>query len=430
MNLTTTPEQQAMNLRLANPTGAAAAAVPGQGGPGVAAPPPMPGAPSNMITPELILQMYNQRRQEDIFNDVQRNLGIIGAGMYPGRPHPALGIMARGSGLGGADENSTIQNILALQGVQQQRAQAQDIWNNAEEFGKPYGASGAEVRNLLETGGLPAVSKYIETMSGVGNPALTEQRRAENALTRAGKPIPWTVGDPVSFGAYQAGQVTNQRDVIEEQNKSTEAYPNFDKQHNDIENTIAALQKNGHVVQAVQSLGPTTGVGGALRVAVGNLDPQTSDAAALLQKLNNQLYAAGWDKGSRLAAVEAQRLQQQYSTLTNPNQTAQQINDQLNGLATSQKTAHVNAALAAGQPVSPEDYALGSDIYKPGGKFANGGRASKDIPSFGGGPLPATATSPTGEAATPQTLEDVQKLSPGTKFIVPYGPSKGQIGTR
>jgi hypothetical protein len=151
-------------------------------------------------------------------------------------------------------------------------------------------------------------------------------------------------------------------------------------------------------------------VGGAIRVAVGNLDPQTADAAALLQKLNNQLYAAGWDKGSRLAAVEATRLQQQYSTLTNPNQTAAQINDQLNGLATSQKTAHVNAALAAGEQVSPEDYALGSDIYKPGGKYANGGRASKGTPSFGGG----------GAASVPEMTEEQYNAAPhNTPYRMP-----------
>jgi hypothetical protein len=334
--------------------------------------------------------MYMQLQQRHDANEsFNRGLGLMAASAYPGR-HPEM-IMNAMTGASGADPGSTFGNLMKIQ-----------QWNIQNQQQAAFRAS---IPQMLKNAGLdeslaplvamdPSImSKVAETQAGVGgSPAWQAQIKAERALTSQGKPVPWTPGDPTSYQAYTtantAGQVADERDFQKETAAASTDFPALNSQHGEIEGLIKDLKDNPNTIKAVQSLLPTTGAAGAFRSTLGQwgipggLDQGTADAAGKLQLLHDKLYASGWTKGNRLSQAEAARLGNQFSTLTNPNQSAAQITDQLNQLGTLQATAHANAAAAAGKPLSQADYDLADSAYKPGGKYYNGAKVSEDAPSY------------------------------------------------
>jgi hypothetical protein len=93
------------------------------------------------------------------------------------------------------------------------------------------------------------MSKIAEVKAGVtGGPAWLAQQRAEKALTDAGKPIPWTPGDPVSYNAYNlskaAADETKAKSVQDFKDSAVEDFSSVDPKFTKNENTVATLLKN------------------------------------------------------------------------------------------------------------------------------------------------------------------------------------------
>jgi hypothetical protein len=370
----------------------------------------------------MILQMYNRNQA---YNQLFGGINQMAAGLYPGRSRGLGGGGGGGGAAGGQDPGAVMESIMRLQQYNQGQAQAKYLWDNAEAIGKPYGMSGDQVRTLQMTGELPQV---LGMQAGVGNPAYAAQLRAERALTTAGKPIPWTPGDPDSHAAYQAAQVA--------ESKNTQAQ--IDAGREDAPVAVPAAQRQVDAFKwlddhpeatayAIEHPTATSFQAGLANWGLGNSQKEQDAATAqsYLTQAGSGLFA-GEFKGTRNLRnlTEANKLAGSTSRILSSGMPADQAAIEIKTQLANANRILANAKAQGGGQLTPAEWAAADALYKTGGKYNAGATQMKTTP------LPATAADATGAPATPQTMEDVQKLDAGTKFVVPYGPSKGQIGTR
>ena len=146
--------------------------------------------------------------------------------------------------------------------------------------------------------------------------------------------------------------------------------------------------------------------------------------------MNQQLYASNF-RGSkqRLAAVEAQRLGDQFTTLNKGamNMAPQDIKDEMNRLSDQMDTGHANVIAAAGQEL-PEDLASKADkiylnpessLYAYGNKPPTIAKKAADAAAASSG-APADA-GPTDLRSSKDPDADYAKLPKGAEFIGPDG---------
>ena len=142
--------------------------------------------------------------------------------------------------------------------------------------------------------GPDAVRQIITTMAGVsGDPTTRSMLSAQHIWDTSHKnpdgsitPRPDWMNDPVSYAAHV--QANTAADVTAAKAKETDAadakndFAKNDADYTQLEGLIAKLQANpAATTRAIQALGPTTGVGGAVRqmlpAGMGGLDPDTAE---------------------------------------------------------------------------------------------------------------------------------------------------------
>jgi hypothetical protein len=236
----------------------------------------------------LALQQRDQARQQ--FNS---GLGLLAASMYPGR-HPEM-IMKAMSG-GGEDAGSLFQNFMQMQQWQQQNQALQAYRQGVPGMLKGMGLSDDEVKAYtpLALADPSFATKLAETKLGVGGgPAWMAQMHAEKALTDAGKPIPWTPGDPSSYNAWtlaNTGQAvttakTKADDLVADQRNFGPALQNYDKTIGTIDQFMQPDMKKA----AEEFLGR----GGQVKIDYGALSDPAKKAYQLYKNLMASQFTAG-----------------------------------------------------------------------------------------------------------------------------------------
>lgn len=203
----------------------------GPPGPGNAPPaqPPQPTAyqtPQNSDLGQMYMQLVQQQSAKEGF---WRGLAGMDAALYPGRQRGQAQMIA---GIGQPTESAgnMFNNLMRLQGfniqnqvMQQQMAQRQDMLNNPEQYAKAFGLEPDQFKAVVasqspDTLGA-TLGKIAEVNAGVGgSPAWQAQVKAEKALMKAGTPMSqwgWTPGDPASYAAAQAQNLTERKDTAQ-----------------------------------------------------------------------------------------------------------------------------------------------------------------------------------------------------------------------
>ena len=154
--------------------------------------------------------MYMALSQHDqASNQFYSGLGLLAAGMYPGRNPNASMKWAQGMQ---QDPNSMFNNLVQIRGMQQQQASLDAFNRSIPDLAKQTGMTEDQVRALGPQGAAEVTSKIAEANAGVGGgPAWMSQERAEKALIAAGKPIPWTPGDPSSYNAWNTLDIARRK---------------------------------------------------------------------------------------------------------------------------------------------------------------------------------------------------------------------------
>ena len=145
--------------------------------------------------------MYMQLQQHDqASNQFYSGLGLLAAGMYPGRNPKASMQWAQGMQ---QDPNSMFNSLVQIHGMQQQQASLDAFNRSIPDIAKQAGLTEDETRALGPQGAAEVMSKIAEANAGVQatRPARMSQQRAEKASTWSQnwhQPIPWTPRDPAT----------------------------------------------------------------------------------------------------------------------------------------------------------------------------------------------------------------------------------------
>ena len=195
-----------------------------------------PPTPQVYQSPPDLAQMYMALSQRDqASNQFYSGLGLLAAGMYPGRNPNASMKWAQGMQ---QDPNSMFNSLVQVHQMQQQQQGLDAFQRSIPDLAKQTGMTEDQVRALGPQGAAEVISKIAEANAGVGGgPAWMAQQRAEKALIAQGKPIPWTAGDPASYAAWNAantGQAvttakTKADDLVADQHNFAPALGNYDK---------------------------------------------------------------------------------------------------------------------------------------------------------------------------------------------------------
>jgi hypothetical protein len=352
--------------------------------------------------------MYMQlSARHDASEQFNRGLGLLAASAYPGR-RPDI-IMNAMTGASGADPGETFGNLMKIQ-----------QWNIQNQ---QHAALVGAIPGMLKQAGLdpsyaplvaadPSIlSKLVENQAGIGGgPAWQAQIRAEKALTAAGKPIPWTAGDPASYGAFVQGQntesVARHKDLVADTANYVPAKNAYDQMITDAQN-LKNMPGLDDIVGSLPNRMKTKDT--------PDLADSTQAALAQYDKIMGQQYASGVQDFKGAGRISQQELKQDLpgqSTMSNRAQSAQTFRDGIDAYITKLQTKRATLAGQAGQlsQLSDREYALVNDVYKPGGDLYVEGQKPRAPP--------ATVTSPA----------DVAKLPSGRAFIIPEGAHKGEVG--
>ena len=235
--------------------------------------------------------MYMALSQHDqASNQFYSGLGLLAAGMYPGRNPKASMQWAQGMQ---QDPNSMFNSLMQIHGMQQQQASLDAFNRSIPDLAKQTGMTEDQVRALGPQGAAEVTSKIAEANAGVGGgPAWMAQQRAEKALIAQGKPIPWTAGDPASYAAWTAantGQAvttakTKADDLAADQHNFGNALQNYDKGLSALNEFMTPKMQKA----AEQFLG-TSGQYNP----VANMDEDGKHAWSLYQQIMGMQYSAG-----------------------------------------------------------------------------------------------------------------------------------------
>ena len=351
----------------------------------------------------MFVQLMQRQQANEGFN---RGLGMLAAG-FANNPRDRETMINAMSGQSG-DPASLMGNVMRLTQYSQQQQRLADMQKNlpalAASMNIPLDALTTMFNSDPSNFGAE-VAKIQEAQLGIGgSPAWAAQLRAEKALTAAGKPIPWTPGDPQSYAAYATADITEKKQAKEDIGNAKDSFATMNSNYTNLRDNMAWLKAHPDaVVEALTTLSPTGGVLGKGAGALGAVSQDALTASQKLALLNTQLYASNF-RGTkqRLSQAEAQRLGDQFTTLNKGaiNMAPGDIKNEIDRLSDQINKGHANVIAAAGQEL-PEDLATSADkIYLD---------PESSLYAYGNGPVkvakpadtPAPNASPASSSAAP-----------------------------
>ena len=346
--------------------------------------------------------------------------------MYPGRHPNASMKWAQGMQ---QDPNSMFNSLVQIHGMQQQQASLDAFNRSIPDIAKQSGLTSDEVRALGPQGAAEVMSKIAEANAGVGGgPAWMSQQRAEKALVAAGKPIPWTPGDPASYNAWNTLDIAQKKQSLDDIGAAKDSFSGMNANYTNMRDNMDWLMSHQDaVVEALTTVSPTGGLLGKGAGEIGAVSQDAQTAAQKLALMKQQLYASNF-RGTkqRLAASEATRLGDQFTTLNSGalNMAPGDIKTELGRLSDQMDVGHANVIASAGQelPTGLADKAdkiytdPTSSLYAYGNKPVQVAKAPPQSGSGGGG-----GGGPVDLRSSKDPDGDYEKLPSGATFIAPDG---------
>ena len=341
---------------------AAAAGPPGGSG----GPPQAPPQPQAYQSPPDLAQAYMALMQRDqASNDFYNGAALLSAGMFPGR-NP--GASMKWAAAHQQDAGSTMSDLVKIQQIGQQNQALQAFQRSIPDYAAKTGMTEDQVRAIGPQGMGEVMTKIAEANAGVGGGAAwMAQQRAEKALIAAGKPIPWIGGDPASFSAWQAADITEKKQATTDIGNAKDSFATMNSNYTNLRDNMAWIKAHPDaVVEALTTMSPTGGVMGKGAGALGTVSQDALTASQKLAFLNTQLYASNF-RGTkqRLSQAEAQRLGDQFTMLNKNafNMSPEDIKTEIGRLADQIDTGHANVITAAGQELPADLDGKADRIY-------------------------------------------------------------------
>lgn len=371
---------------------AAQGAPQGQGAPAATMPGGQP-APTAFQSPSDLGQMYLQLAQrqqaEEGFN---RGLGLLAASAYPGRrPDIIMRAMTGNT----QDPAELFGNLMKLQTFGQQQQNLAAYRQNLPGMMKQLNLD-PSMQPLLAANP-DILSKIVETRAGVGGDAISQELVKERSSWHDQNPGKTDVdmiaarpelAGPMEFVTAKQAAGTEATKLAADKAAAASDFTGIHADMGETEQMLGWLKAHPDAtVKAVQEGAWATGRPGQFQQWLGTVDQDTATAAADLQKLQGKLYGSSWKgRGGRLSQLEAGKISEGFSTLTNPSTPAAEINQQVGDLYNKTQTAHANAFGAAGMPTPSNYYGLMDSAYKKGGKLFAGATQLEDSGGGGGAP--------------------------------------------
>ena len=297
---------------------------------------------------------------------------------------------------GGEDPNATMNSLMQIQQYAQQNQALQAYRQGVPGMLKGMGLSDDEVKAYtpLALADPSFATKVAETKLGVsGGPAWMAQQRAEKALTDAGKPIPWTAGDPADYAAWnaanEASKVAKAKSVQDFKDSATEDFGTVDQKFTKNENTVGALLKNMPAtmtaLQAPDFL--TTGKLPGYLPGGGPYDQSVKNAAIAMNTLKAELSGEGLRNVKNVRNVrEFNTLASAMTAAFDPSNSPEQVQTALQEIQKGFINAHATATMAAGKPLTGPLVGQGDRSFiDPKNPYYNGSTEIPDDSSAGGG---------------------------------------------
>jgi hypothetical protein len=428
--LQSTPDQAATNAKLASPLAANMPAPTAQ--PAAASAPmgqqplgPMPGGQSQIqLTPEMLLQLYNRDRSEQMF---YRGLAGLSGALYPGRNPQGNALLVPPS----QDPGQLFSEIAKLQTYQQQMGSRQALWNQLPQIAKDNDITLDQAKSLFLTDP-ESLNKLTLQQAGFGSGPVAQQKFDVRTYQKQnpGAPIPSYMQGPNA--QYQ----TTAKDVAAEQN-------NFDKNvsvlHH-VEDLATALHDGPYAAPLKSALDKWTArsqedQNSMLAFTATHLIPPgwgglTSDEAEALNQLRQlnalKTQAAAEIGGGRRAQQITKTMAGGFTQTGNLSSGSGPIMSALDDVRnwTRKSIADLHGAAGYLSTMDPQYEGSLSKEYQPGQPGYRGGA----LPSERGETAPAAAPSAGGGPADLRSSKDPSgdyaKVPPGGTYIAPDGTTR------
>jgi hypothetical protein len=269
------------------------------------------------------------------------------------------------------------------------------------------------------------MSKILETQAGVGgNPAWQAQMHAEKALTAAGKPIPWTQGDPTSYSAWSAANQSEQLSRKKDLDADTANFPAAKDAFDSVINDLDTLKNSKSLPDILGGTNQYKSTG-----MIG-LSPDTSNTLALYNKIMGGQYAAGVQDFKGAGRITQQELKQDLpsqSTMPDRNTDVASFQASIDAYKAKLQAKRAQLFGATGRlsdpALSDSDYDKVSPIYKPGGPLYVAGQAARPAPAAAEAATSSSSSSSpsSSSSAAPADAPPVEgaKKAPDGNWYVP-----------
>ena len=274
--------------------------------------------------------MYMALSQHDqASNQFYSGLGLLAAGMYPGRNPKASMQWAQGMQ---QDPNSMFNSLMQIHGMQQQQASLDAFNRSIPDMMKQTGLTADEIRANPQAA-TELVGKIAATNAGISSdPTMQEMNRAkgvymaQNGITDPQDPrIPDKFKYPEQYKASVLTTEGQNKDVRE----AAQALPGYNTSLGDMSNRLSSIQAQAPIIQGILSDGKKQAAAQTLLAAdpgswagiiaqhSGVLSDPELKAIGDLKQLKMQNYASNFKSGQRLTQQEALRLGQAADQISN-----------------------------------------------------------------------------------------------------------------
>ena len=274
--------------------------------------------------------MYMALSQHDqASNQFYSGLGLLAAGMYPGRNPNASMKWAQGMQ---QDPNSMFNSLVQIRGMQQQQASLDAFNRSIPDMMKQTGLTADEIRANPQAA-TELMGKIAATNAGISSdPTMQEMNRAKGVyMAQNGITDPQDPRIPDKFKypeQYKAGVLTTEgqnKDVRE----AAQALPGYNASLGDMANRVTSIQAQAPVIKGILSDGKKQLAAQTLLAAdpgswsgiiaqnSGVLNDAELKALGDLKQLKSQNYASNFKSGQRLSQQEATRLGQAADQISN-----------------------------------------------------------------------------------------------------------------
>jgi alkylhydroperoxidase/carboxymuconolactone decarboxylase family protein YurZ len=416
---------------------------------------------------QMLVQMQQRQQSNEMFN---RGMAGVIAGF--GRPWNRRNA-AELAGVGSTpDPSSTFQNLMTLQGYQQQQQARQDFLASLPDMVEKFKAQGINVTaQELAAGGQPMLQDLIkfgmqanapteaaknaeaaakayraanpgatdseiaqvksDILAGaVGpqDPATTAWRSAVRIFhqNNPNQPLPPEMKDPVTFAGFKTQEGKTAALAADEKSTAATGFADVSPTYDLLKKNIAFLKANREAtIAAIRNPNLSSGMLGQM---VGGylVGQEALDARNILNTFGNQQFRAGMQNTKNVRTQqEANKIGGSMTSLDNRTNSDKAITDELDRLDTTTTQSYASLKAAAGQPLTAEEKAAADKIYlDPASPYYNYGAGgvteAKPAPQNGGG---GRGNQP---VTTVKTPEEGLKLPKGTRFVIPDG--SGRIG--